>query len=246
MKPLETIYWLRFGLGILAALLCVGFLIVAGAIHTNLVPNSSVEIGNAAEEAPQSWVSSSTGTEWSAVYAKTGSRSLELNVSNSSGEWNANVSSINGGGIYHVDGYFSGNVTGGQFLLSITWFSDSGVSLSENSLNLTGNYSQWQVQEADFSAPAGARSCEIAFKTVQGSGNLFGDDFEVRHAESNTSFFNSASIAVLVYIISYYVLKPRFSTKVAKPQKILTAGIGIYVLTWIVFWALFYTMAAGV
>lgn len=246
MKPLETIYWLRFGLGILAALLSVGFLIIAGAIHTNLVFNSSVEMGNATESLPQGWVSSPNGTEWSTAYAKTGSRSLRLEVTNSSAEWNATVSSIYGGNTYHIDGYFFGQVTGGQFLLAITWFSDSGVSLSENSLNLTGNYSAWQVQEADFPAPSGARSCEIAFKTVQGSGNIYGDDFEVRQAESNTSFFNSASIAVLVYIISYYVLKPRFSTMVQKPQKILTAGIGIYILTWIVFWALFYTIAAGV
>lgn len=50
---------------------------------------------------------------------------------------------------------------------------------------------------------------------------------------------------MLVYVGSYYVIKLKFSTKVAKPQKILTAGIGIYLLTWIVFWALLYTIAAG-
>jgi hypothetical protein len=245
MKPLETVYWLRFGLGILAALLCVGFLIIAGAIHTNLVPNSSVETGYPPGTAPQDWISSGNGTEWNATSARTGSRSLRIEVNNSSAEWNVTVARIDGGNTYHIDGYFFGHVTGGQFLLTTNWFSDPGVPLSENDLNLTGNYSQWQVQAVDFTSPVGAKSCKIEFKAIQGSGDLYGDDFEVRQTEPNTSFFNSASIAVLVYVGSYYVIKLKFSTKVAKPQKILTAGIGIYLLTWIVFWALLYTIAAG-
>jgi hypothetical protein len=245
---LETVYWLRFGLGILAALLCVGFLIIAGAIHTNVVPNSSVEIGNPAGTAPQDWISSGNGTEWNAVNARTGSRSLRIEVSNGNAEWNVTIGPIVGGNTYHIDGYFFGQVTGGQFLLNVSWFSDSGgegVLLSQGNFSLTGNYSQWQVQGGDFTAPVGAKSCEIGFKAIQGSGDIYGDDFEVRQTEPNTSFFNSASIAVLVYISSYYVLKSKFATKVAKPQKILTAGIGIYLLTWIVFWALLYTIATG-
>lgn len=245
MKTLETIYWLRFGLGILAALVCIGFLLVAGAVHVNVVSNSSVETGNTAGTAPQGWVPSGNGTQWSAAYARTGNRSLGIEVSNGSAEWNVTVVSISGGNTYHVDGYFFGQVTGGQFLLAVTWFSDLGVSYGENSLNLTGNYSQWQIREADFPAPVGANSCEIRFKAIQGSGSLYGDDFAIRQTESNTSFFNSASIAVLVYLGSYYVLKSKFSLKVAKPQKILTAGIGIYLLTWIVLLALFFTIVAG-
>jgi hypothetical protein len=61
----------------------------------------------------------------------------------------------------------------------------------------------------------------------------------------NTAFFNSASLAILVYIFSYYYVKSRFALKVQKPQKLVTAGIGIYFLSWIVFWVLFYTLAAG-
>ena len=61
----------------------------------------------------------------------------------------------------------------------------------------------------------------------------------------NTAFFNSASLAVIVYILSYYFVKFRFASKVQKPQKLLTTGIGIYILAWIVFWVLFYTLVAG-
>ena len=61
----------------------------------------------------------------------------------------------------------------------------------------------------------------------------------------STTFFNSASLAIIVYVISYYFIKSRFVLKVQKPQKLVTAGIGIYFLAWIVFWALFYTLFAG-
>lgn len=62
---------------------------------------------------------------------------------------------------------------------------------------------------------------------------------------SSTAFFNSASLAIIVYVLSYYFVKSRFALKVQKPQKLLTTGIGIYFLAWIAFWALFYTLFAG-
>jgi hypothetical protein len=61
----------------------------------------------------------------------------------------------------------------------------------------------------------------------------------------SSTFFNSASLAILVYIVSYYYVKFKFAVKVQKPQKLLTTGIGIYFLSWIVFWVLFYTIVAG-
>ena len=50
------------------------------------------------------------------------------------------------------------------------------------------------------------------------------------------------SVGILVYIITYYVLKWRFMAKVEKPSKVLTMGIGAYFLTWIVCWGLFVTL----
>jgi hypothetical protein len=58
-------------------------------------------------------------------------------------------------------------------------------------------------------------------------------------------FFNSASIAIIVYAVTYYAIKPKFAPQLQKPQKLLTAGIGIYFLSWIVFWSLFYTIFTG-
>jgi len=244
MKPLEKVYWLRLGFGILAAFLAVGFLMVAGAVNRNLVLNSSVEIANAGATAPQNWSSSGNGTYWSTAYARTGSYSLEINVTDETANWTGQVGQIYAGNSYHVEGFFYGHVSKGQFLLTISWFSDTGEIDDNVSLPVT-NYPGWELVGATFTAPSGARNCEIVFRAVNGSGDLYGDDFDVRQTEPLQSFFNSASIAILVYIVSYYVLKAMFGTKVSKPQKILTAGIGIYVLAWLVVWALLYTLVAA-
>jgi len=56
------------------------------------------------------------------------------------------------------------------------------------------------------------------------------------------SFFNGLSIALLVYIVSYYVFKSFFLAKVEKPSKVFTTGVGVYFLTWIVAWIIFFTL----
>jgi len=53
--------------------------------------------------------------------------------------------------------------------------------------------------------------------------------------------FNSLSLSIIVYVLSYYILKIKFKDKVAKVQKLFTTGIGIHFLAWIVFYVLFYT-----
>jgi hypothetical protein len=59
--------------------------------------------------------------------------------------------------------------------------------------------------------------------------------------ENISMLFNGTAIALIIYLLSYYAIKYRFGTMVQKPQKLVTTGIGIYLLSWIVFWVLFYT-----
>lgn len=54
------------------------------------------------------------------------------------------------------------------------------------------------------------------------------------------------SFAFIVYALSYSIIKPRLILKVEKPQKILTTGIGVYIISWLVFWVLLYTIIAYV
>jgi hypothetical protein len=58
-------------------------------------------------------------------------------------------------------------------------------------------------------------------------------------------FLNSASLAIIFYLLTYYYVKYKFKPLVQKPQKLLTTGIGIYFLSWIVLWTLLYTILAG-
>jgi len=60
-----------------------------------------------------------------------------------------------------------------------------------------------------------------------------------------TTLLNGVSIALVTYLISYYIIKGKFMHKLEKPQKLFTTGIGIYFLSWLVFWIFLYTIIAG-
>jgi len=60
-----------------------------------------------------------------------------------------------------------------------------------------------------------------------------------------STLMNGMTIALVTYLISYYIIKGKFMLKVEKPQKLMTMGIGIYFLAWLVFWILLYSIIAG-
>jgi hypothetical protein len=59
--------------------------------------------------------------------------------------------------------------------------------------------------------------------------------------EFNT-FLNGITVALAIYLISYYALKAKFANKVEKQSKIMSMGIFIYFIAWAVFFVLFYTI----
>jgi hypothetical protein len=246
MTPLQKIYLLRIALGITAAVICIGFLTATGSISRNLILDPSVETGNSM---PSYWLPSVNGTEWSTAYAKTGFRSIRINVNNASAEWKSEVTAVREGDTYQTVGFFKGKVTADRFSLIIKWFSDlqGYYNITENKISIPiGNYTQWIGIGNVFTAPSGAKSCQIIFKAESASGDLYGDNFEVRQTQSTTVFLNSLSIALVVYLVSYYPIKNRFLLKVEKPRKIATTGIGIYFISWLVFWSLLYTLMATI
>jgi hypothetical protein len=56
---------------------------------------------------------------------------------------------------------------------------------------------------------------------------------------------NGITIALALYLISYYALKAKFATKVEKQSKIMSMGIFIYFFTWLVVWVLTLTITIG-
>ena len=60
-----------------------------------------------------------------------------------------------------------------------------------------------------------------------------------------SAFTTSLTIALMVYLVSYYPLKAKFYNKVEKQSKIMTMGIGIYFIVWAVFFILSYSILRG-
>ena len=63
-------------------------------------------------------------------------------------------------------------------------------------------------------------------------------------SETNT-LLNGITIALLVYLISYYIMKAKLVSQVEKPTKIMTMGIFIYFFTWLVVWVLLTSIIIG-
>jgi len=59
---------------------------------------------------------------------------------------------------------------------------------------------------------------------------------------ADINFLNGVTIALLVYIVTYYVYKSLYLAKVEKASKLFTTGVGAYFLLWIVAWIIFYTL----
>ena len=64
-------------------------------------------------------------------------------------------------------------------------------------------------------------------------------------AYSFNTFLNGITIALAIYLLSYYVVKAKFMNKVEKPSKFMTMGIFIYFIAWAVFFVLIYTILVG-
>lgn len=61
-----------------------------------------------------------------------------------------------------------------------------------------------------------------------------------------TPFLNSVTIALLVYLVTYYGFKAKYRAEVEKQSKILTQAIGMYFFTWLVTWILMYTISISI
>ena len=59
------------------------------------------------------------------------------------------------------------------------------------------------------------------------------------------TFLNGLTIALVVYLITYYFIKAKFKNKVEKQSKLMTQGIGMYFFAWLVSWVLIYTIVLG-
>ncbi|MDX1813923.1 MAG: hypothetical protein R3319_03960 [Candidatus Bathyarchaeia archaeon] len=59
------------------------------------------------------------------------------------------------------------------------------------------------------------------------------------------TFVNGITIALLIYLLSYYAIKAKFMNQVEKQSKIMTQAIFMYFIAWAVFFILFYSLITG-
>lgn len=52
-------------------------------------------------------------------------------------------------------------------------------------------------------------------------------------------------MALIIYLASYFIMKAKFKDKLEKPKKLMTMGIFIYFIAWLVVWILFYSILRG-
>ena len=53
---------------------------------------------------------------------------------------------------------------------------------------------------------------------------------------------NSVTIALLIYFVTYYIMRGYYKEKIEKQSKILSTAIGMYFFAWLSFYVLFYTV----
>jgi len=59
---------------------------------------------------------------------------------------------------------------------------------------------------------------------------------------SLTTLVNCVTIALIIYLISYYPLKAMYKEKIEKQSKILSTGVMMYFFAWLPFFILFFTV----
>ena len=87
---------------------------------------------------------------------------------------------------------------------------------------------------------AGLLSAAIPL-AIQSSG---GASLLTQISQTNT-LLNGITMALAIYLISYYILKAKLSSKIEKPTKIMTMGIFIYFFTWLIVWVLTLSIIIG-
>src|SRR5665647_1806972 len=57
-----------------------------------------------------------------------------------------------------------------------------------------------------------------------------------------TTLVNSITVALLIYFVTYYIVRGFYKNKIEKQSKILSTAIGMYFFAWLSFFVLFYTI----
>jgi hypothetical protein len=57
-----------------------------------------------------------------------------------------------------------------------------------------------------------------------------------------SALFNAFTVALVIYLVTYYIFKGFYKNKIEKQSKILSTAIGMYFFCWIALFVLFFTV----
>ena len=66
--------------------------------------------------------------------------------------------------------------------------------------------------------------------------------FLLKNPNDLTSLINGFTVALILYLVTYYILKASFKDKIEKQGKILSTAIAMYFFAWLSFFVFFYTV----
>jgi hypothetical protein len=158
-------------------------------LGNNLVRNPSVENGSIY---PDYWYPSDPNlimTPWTTKYARSGLRSIGLNVTSAEADWRCQNFTVEPSANYLVRCYVEGNVTSGNWFVYLRWFNSSQQYIGQNFTQIwPGTYSNWtQMILFNFTCPSDAHYADIRFM-ANGTGELYADDFEARQIINGGTF----------------------------------------------------------
>jgi len=143
------------------------------------ISNPSVEIGAVT---PDDWYYGGQAF-WSEEKARTGKKSLLINVSAQTADWRCKAFDVRGGKTYYLEGHLTGTHEAGEVFLTIRWFREvGGVDfISEENIPLPiGSYPDWEKLSGNFVAPAEAKSADVLFRVPTAStAKVYADDIIV-------------------------------------------------------------------
>jgi len=150
--------------------------IVLNYDRLNRIPNHSVEVG---VDWPDDWYHSESGAYWADI-ARTGFKSLLLDVSDSTADWRSKAFQIVPNETYILQGWAKGNAESGEFFFTVRWWRDSTATdfISEDNVPIPlGNYEDWTLFEGVFKAPSEAVAADVLFRCpTPSTGRVYADD----------------------------------------------------------------------
>jgi len=162
----------------------------------NLILNPSIEEGTNSSDYWYFSDDTMKKTQWSTEQARTGSKSIKIEVTNQNADWRTQVFQVTPQKNYLLRGYVKGIVEKAEWYFTVRWFNyskpENKYFIFENNTTIgVGEYADWtQVVLFNMTAPPKAMFADVLFRALgkDATGELYADDFEFSEIKNVGTF----------------------------------------------------------